>query len=127
LSVNSVIRIVGLQRSAHPDGEFVLLQNQGLIRECPRGHVVLSDGAIQAGELDCGAYVFQSLEPIPTGAYILLRTGHGEDRWIRSKDGAPVYVVFARRNAPLWPECYGGLHVLHTQHSFVEREPVCVG
>lgn len=115
-----MIRIVGVQRSDRPEHEFVLLQNQGAMRACLRGHLILSERALGSGRLDLGSYLFNSDEPIPTAAYVMLRTGHGESRWIRSKDGALVYTLFAGLDRSLWSTA-DSLHVLNTQHTYVER------
>ncbi|MCW5943632.1 MAG: hypothetical protein KIS66_15480 [Fimbriimonadaceae bacterium] len=110
-----------MQRSDCPEREFVLLQNQGAMRAFLRGHLILSERALATGCLDLGSYLFNSDEPIPTGAYVMLRTGGGESRWIRSKDGAPVFTLFVGRDRPLWSTA-GSLHILNTQHTYVERQ-----
>lgn len=116
-----MIRIVAVQKESNPEGEFILLQNQGSLRLQLRGHVVLSDAAIQASNLLYASHVFSDDVLIPAGMYVMLRTGHGESRWCKTRDGALVYYAFMGRDRSIWNEITGPVHVLSTQHSFTER------
>ncbi len=118
-----MIRIVGLQRNESAAQEFVLLQNQGSLRLNLRGHLVLSEVAIDEGDLTNAAHIFNDEALIPPGMYVLLFTGAGTPRWARTKDGALVYYAFMNRSQPVWERCTGPVHLLSTQHSFSERPP----
>ncbi len=123
-----MIRIVAVQKSTNPDEEFVLLQNQGSLRMSLRGHLVLSDCAINGEDISRSAHVFSEGENIPAGMYILLRSGTGIPRWTKTKDGALVYYAFMGRNKPVWECTTGPIHILAPQHTFTERrEAVAVG
>ncbi|HRJ26737.1 MAG TPA: hypothetical protein PLO61_04400 [Fimbriimonadaceae bacterium] len=117
-----MLRIVGVQRSATVESEFVLLQNQSAMRIGIRGHALLSErDLLQAS----GAAVLNEDEIVPPSAYIMVRSGSGRNRWGKSKDGALVYHLFLGASRPLWPGESGALHLLHIQHSYSERrEPV---
>ncbi|CAN5623564.1 hypothetical protein BH11ARM2_BH11ARM2_20520 [soil metagenome] len=116
-----MIRIVGIQRSHFPQDEFVLLQNQGAIRLALRGHLLMTEEAIGRLSEKAAVHSFSDEAYIPAGAYVILKSGYGDPRWARTKDGALIYYAFAGREERLWPETSGPLHILNTQHSYVER------
>lgn len=116
------MRIVGVQRSEFPDEEFVLFQNQGTLRECLRGHVVLSEAALENAERLELSHVFRDEEQIPSGMYVILYTGHGKPRWARTKENALVYFAYMGRDRSVWNNCPGPLHLLVKQHSYVHRQ-----
>jgi len=118
-----VIRIVGIQRSQSAAQEFVLLQNQGSMRLSLRGHMVVSDNAIDASDLTQLAHAFNDDVLIPPGMYVLLFSGRGTPKWARTKDGALVYYAYMHRDYAVWDQCNGPIHVLNTHHSFVDRTP----
>lgn len=118
-----MIRIVGLQRSESARQEFVLLQNQGSLRLNLRGHLVVSEAALEDGDLTYAAHAFSDDVLVPPGMYVLLFTGNGESRWARSRDGAIVYYAYMNREQPVWDRAPGPLHLLSTQHTFSERAP----
>ena len=116
-----MIRIVGIQRSESPNEEFVLFQNQGTLREILRGHVVLSETALECSEQLALSHVFRDEEQIPSGMYVILYTGHGKPRWARTKENALVYFAYMGRDESVWSQCQGPLHLLMKQHSYAAR------
>jgi hypothetical protein len=116
-----MIRIVGVQRAERPEQEFVLLQNQGSLRATLRGHVVLTDTALDTGLAACTAYAFNDTEILAPGGFALLRTCAGVPGWYRTRDGATIYHAFMNQMACAWREEYGQLHILSIQHSYAER------
>lgn len=116
-----MLRIVGIQRAEAPDREFVLLQNQGSMRACLRGLVLLSECAVNRGDFERGAFVFRDEEHIPPGLYVLLTTGSGMPHWTRTKDGQYLYHAYMGRKSPVWSRLEGPLHLLSPNHSYVER------
>jgi hypothetical protein len=122
-----LLRIIGVQRNESPDKEFVLLQNQGSLRINLRGHVLISETALDGRDLNRSAHVFSEEVLVPAGMYVLLITGQGEPKWSRTKDGALIYHAYMGREFPVWDRSEPPLHVLCKQHSFAEpREPVLV-
>lgn len=83
-----MIRIVGIQRSHFPQDEFVLLQNQGAIRLALRGHLLMTEEAIGRLSEKAAVHSFSDEAYIPAGAYVILKSGYGDPRWARTKDGA---------------------------------------
>ncbi len=116
-----MIRIVGVQRSESPNEEFVLFQNQGTLREVLRGHVVLSEMALESGEHLQLSHVFREDEQIPSGMYVILYSGYGKPRWARTKENALVYFAYMNRDESVWTKCPGPLHLLMKQHSYATR------
>ena len=118
-----MIRIVGIQRNEVPEREFVLLQNQGSMRLNLRGHLVMSQSAIEGADLTMTAHAFADDVLVPPGMFVLLSTGYGEPRWAKTKDQQLVYYAFMGRAHTVWDRCSGPIHVLGTQHTFTERSP----
>lgn len=113
-----MIRLVGIQRSEDAQQEFLLLQNQGSMRQLLRGHGILSENAIDCGALSAAWYQFPDDVFIPSGAFVMLRTGRGDGRWSRTKDGALIYLCFMNRDSSIWNETQDPLHVTHIQHTY---------
>lgn len=116
-----MLRIVGVQRSSAADQEFILLQNQGSLRVNLRGHVLLSELALAAGDLAPFSYAFCDEEFVAPGVYVVLSTGIGGAHWAKTKDGTYVLRTYMNRSEPLWSRCSGPVHLLARQHTFTER------
>ncbi len=116
-----MIRIVGIQRDSNPLREFVLLQHQAPMRTMLRGHAVMTDDYI-SGKNPSGIFAFTDLEYINASQFIMIRSGVGESRWSATKDGGLIYTVFTGRSHTSWSEDFSEFHVLHTQHSYTERQ-----
>ena len=117
-----MLRIVGLHHGDTPDDEFILLQNQGSIRVKLKGHALISEGKFTRCSESASSYAFPDQEHIPPGHFVLLRSNDGIPRWGVSKDGSRVYFTFAGASETLWPEAEGPVHVLHIQHTYIERK-----
>jgi hypothetical protein len=125
--LDPLIRVIGIQRSESPENEFVLLQNQGNLRIALKGHALLSGSVFASGDFYVGAHTFNDDALVPPGMYVILHTGHGEARWSRTKDGGLVYHAYMGKDRPVWQHVDGPLHLLNTQHTYVERpEPALV-
>lgn len=116
-----MIRIVGLQRNPSPDQEFILLQNQGSMRINLRGHVILTESAFLSGILGDSYFSFTQDMTIAPGQYVVLYSGFGTARMVRTKDGMMVYHVYMGRELSVWQNSLLPLHVLGIQHSYQER------
>jgi hypothetical protein len=123
-----MIRIAGLQKGYSAQDEFVLLQHQGTMRSQLRGHVLMAESVLTGAP--GSQFVFTDEIWVNSGQFVLLRSGVGTNGWRPSKDGSMVYFVHANALRPLWSEAeLVHLHLLHVQHSYVERkeESVYVG
>ena len=116
-----MLRIVGVQKSEVAEQEFVLLQNQGSMRIALRGHVVLSECAVDSGDLSMTGHAFKDDVNIPPGIYVILFSGFGTSRWTKTKDGALVYYTYMDRDSSVWHRSTGPLHVLNRIHTYAGR------
>ncbi|HVT10898.1 MAG TPA: hypothetical protein VHE55_01420 [Fimbriimonadaceae bacterium] len=93
-----------------------------------RGHVVLSECAVESGDLGLTAHAFKDDVNIPPGMYVILFSGSGAARWAKTKDGAMVYYTYMGREDSVWQGSSGPLHVLNRVHTYQERrEAMLVG
>ncbi len=120
-----MIRLVGLQLDTEAGSEFLLLQNQGSMRQHLRGHAVAAESAFDQGPLSNAFHLFSEDIYIPSGAFVMLRSDHQEPRWARTRDGALLFITGMSRTRGVWVDCPGVLHVLCTQHSLKESTAVC--
>lgn len=110
-----MLRIIGIQRDEDPAREFVLLQNQGVLRVPLRGHVV-ADEASLVGDRE-RLFSFSDEEQIPAGCYALLVTGSGINGWRRSADGSHIYHVYWNKPESVWAKDSGIVHLLNVIHT----------
>lgn len=120
---HKMIRIVGVQRHEDIRSEFVLLQNQGSMKINLKGHVVVAQSVIDAGDVTEGIHIFSDDVDVLPGMYVLLRTCGGVGHWNHTHDRYSTYYAYMHRMAPVWAKQAGPLHVLAPQHKFVERKP----
>ncbi|MBX3110726.1 MAG: hypothetical protein KF857_01850 [Fimbriimonadaceae bacterium] len=122
-----MVRIVGVQRSQDVAQEFVLLQNQGAMRVCLRGHAVVAESAHGAA-CPSAAFVLPDCVDLMPGQYALLRSGRGTPRWCHTEDGLHIFYTYLGRETPVWADQTGPFHLLAPQHSYIEcqREVVAV-
>lgn len=99
----------------------MLLQNQGGLRINVRGHLLISEQAMETSRLDESGFLFRDDVVIPPGAYVILISGEGESKWAKTKDQQLVYYAYLGRLTPFWSALSGALHVLAPQHSYSER------
>lgn len=116
-----MIRIVGIERNSDPNREFILLQNQGHMRQVLRGHAVVPDMTCENSMAQTLWHLFAEETPIVPGAFVMLRTGVGEPRWTQTRDGSRVFNAYMGRAHCVWERVQGPIHVLAIQHTFVER------
>lgn len=114
-----MLRIVGIQRSESSLEEFVLLQNHSSMRMRLRGHILMSEAYLSHYALD-SIYAFTDEEMIHPGAFVILHSGSGINRWAKTKQGSMVYMCYIGSREPLWC-AQGPMHILSTQHTYEER------
>ncbi|MBI1333064.1 MAG: hypothetical protein JST12_09115 [Armatimonadetes bacterium] len=115
-----MLRIVGIQRSDNVANEFVLLQNHSSLRLKLRGHVLMSESYLSHYSLDA-LYAFTDEELIHPGAFVLVYTGSGINRWAKTREGGLVYICYVGHREPIWNQAPGPMHILNTQHTYEER------
>src|SRR5689334_17633013 len=107
-----MIRIVGVQRNESVQHEFILLQNQGSLRLNLRGHMLMSDCALQRPDIGQSVHLFRDDVMIPPGNFVIVYTGTGEPRWAKTKDQQLIYYTFMHRESSVWERCTGPMHLL---------------
>ena len=115
-----MLRIVGVQRSESSLEEFVLLQNHSSMRMRLRGHVIMSEAYLSHYALDA-IYAFTDEELIHPGAFVIIHSGSGINRWAKTKQGTLVYMCYIGLRDSIWVKAPGQMHILCTQHSYEER------
>ncbi|MBL8059650.1 MAG: hypothetical protein JNK63_02915 [Chthonomonas sp.] len=116
-----MIRIVGIERNQDPNREFILLQNQGSLRQLLRGCAVIPDSRCDLPCASGSMHLFADETQVVPGAFIMLHTGVGEPKWTVTRDGSRVYHAYMNRSSCVWEEVHGPLHVLGIQHTYTER------
>ncbi len=116
-----MIRIVGIERNPDPDREFILLQNQGALRQLLRGCAVVPDCRCDLPANSAALHLFGDDTHVVPGAFVMLHTGLGASRWNVTRDGSRVYHAYMNRDVSVWHAIQGPLHVLGIQHTYTER------
>lgn len=121
-----MLRIVGVQSGDEACDEFVLLQNQGVLKIHLRGTILTDEFALCGGEgfSRDRMFVFSDDVVVPPSAYVMVVTGPGRDGWSRSRDGSPVYFAYWNRSKPVWSQASAPLHVLGVLHTKMPSAPV---
>ncbi len=114
-----MMRIVGIQPHSDPQQEFVLLQNQSILKDNLKGYLLLDEDAIlDQGALDCRrVYAFSDEIMIPASAFVMLISGSGTSEWGRSRDGSLVYYQYWNRRSSVWFPAVGKLKLLGVVHA----------
>lgn len=116
-----MIRIVGVQRNESAQEEFILLQNQGSLRQNLRGHMIMSECTLDGSDLTKHTHLFRDDMLVQPGNFVILYTGRGESRWAKTKDQQLVFYAYMNRDEAVWEHCAGPMHVLSPHHSYSER------
>lgn len=108
-----MLKIVEVHPSANPQGEYVVLQNLGLVTVSLRGWAACTDdyleGCPQAAA--SGMYIFREDITVRPYTRVVLFTGCGEDGWVPTIDGKQAYCAFWKRNESVWKRSQN-VHVL---------------
>ncbi len=114
-----MLRIVGVQRSQEPNEEFVLLQNQGVLKVNLKGHLLAPECAFDCNGSFSSETVFAFHDDIiiPPKVFVMLVTGTGDDGWTKSKDGSLIYCKFWQKNRTVWSHMESPIQILGVLHS----------
>ena len=113
-----MLKIIDLNISLSAQGEYVVLQNQGLITVSLRGWALCTD-AYLAGSVEKMTdemYIFTQDEPIKPYTRVVLFTGEGSPGWYGTVDGKQAYLEYWCRPSPVWSKA-GQLNLLHVASS----------
>lgn len=113
-----MLRIAEIKLSQSVRGEYIVLQNTGLVAINLRGwglcSEALMDGSI--GEIMGSLYVFQTDAVVKPYTKVVLFTGSGEDGWRETVDGRQAFCAYWNRDKPVW-NATRSVHVLHVAGS----------
>ena len=113
-----MLKITEVHRSANPGGEYVVLQNHGLMTESLRGWALCSDTFL-GGDPYAAArelYIFSEDVAIRPYGRVVLFSGAGASGWYPTTDGKRAYVVYWGLRDPLWSRV-DQVHLLHIASS----------
>jgi hypothetical protein len=99
-----MLRIVDLHLSTHVDGEYVVLQNQGLQTINLRGWMLV-DEALFSGNPAAAAqnmYIFTDDVVLKPYTRVVLFTGTGFTGWQPTNDGRHAWVAYWNRPGRVW-------------------------
>jgi hypothetical protein len=124
-----MLKIVDVHLARSAQGEYVVLQNQGLMNVNLRGWALCTDSYLEGdpSRLMDEMYIFRDNVLIKPYGRVVLFTGEGENEWVPTDDGKQAYCMYWKRNNPVWNSA-ARLHVLHLQASrTIEPQPVTPG
>lgn len=109
-----MLKIIEVHTSSKANGEYIVLQNQGLVTVNLRGWAVCTDALLEAdpAKLVESIYIFRQKADIKPYQNVVLFTGAGEDGWVPTNDGRQAYCSFWNRRETIWSEA-GKINVLH--------------
>ena len=108
-----MLKIVDVHSSIGAQGEYVVLQNTGLITISLRGWALCTDAYLEgdAGRVAKEMYIFREDIPVRPYTRVVLFTGYGKDDWLPTIDGKQAYCAYWGRSECIWSEA-GHVHVL---------------
>jgi hypothetical protein len=109
-----MLKIVEVHPTQRAQGEYVVLQNVGLVNVNLRGWALCTDAFLEADNhrLAQEMYIFRDDVQIKPYARVVLFTGVGDNEWMPTIDGKHAYCAYWGRSEPVWTDA-GNVHVLH--------------
>ncbi|HZP83566.1 MAG TPA: hypothetical protein VFB21_18115 [Chthonomonadaceae bacterium] len=124
-----MLKIVEIHTSASAQGEYVVLQNQGLVTLSLRGWALCTDAYLEGdpGQIADQMYIFRDDIAVKPYTRVVLFTGGGVDGWQPTTDGRQAYCAYWGRRERIWTHA-AHLHVLHllTSRKVVAPVPAAV-
>jgi hypothetical protein len=113
-----MLKIVEVHACHYPDGEYVVLQNQGTLTVPLRGYLLTSQDFLQLDPYNVSnaMYVFRAEATIKPYGRVVLFTGAGYDGWQPTTDGRQCYVAYWGREETVWSRCET-VHLLRPESS----------
>lgn len=109
-----MLKIVEIHVSESAQGEYIVLQNQGLRAVMLRGWALCTDTYLEgdAAQFANEMYIFRQDIPIEPYARVVLFTGSGQEGWVPTTDGRWAYCVYWGRSERVWTSA-DHVHLLH--------------
>src|SRR5579871_1020784 len=92
----TMLKIVEVHASEGAQGEYIVLQNTGLITVSLRGWALCTDAYLDgdAARIADEMYIFRDDIPIKPYMRVVLFTGSGQDGWVPTVDGKQAYCAY---------------------------------
>lgn len=99
-----MLKIADVHLSDSVNGEYIVLQNQGLTTISLHGWVVATDAYSSGSIADAceEMYVFKGEMLVKPYARVVLFSGGGTDGWCPTTDGKWAYVAYWNRSRRVW-------------------------
>ena len=109
-----MLKIIEVHPALNTQGEYIVLQNQGLVTVSLRGWALCTDAYLEgdAARMIQEMYVFREEVAIKPYTRVVLFTGSGEDEWVPTIDGRQAYCAYWNRRDCLWSSA-AHVHLLH--------------
>ena len=109
-----MLKIIEVHPASGVGGEYVVLQNQGLVTVSLRGWALCTDVYLldDATQVANEMYVFREDVAIKPYTRVVLFTGDGESEWVPTTDGKQAYCAYWGRSERIWTHATN-IHVLH--------------
>ncbi len=113
-----MLRIAEIKHSQSVRGEYIVLQNTGLVAINLRGWAVCTESLMEGtiSQIAASLYVFQTDAVVKPYTKVVLFTGSGEDGWRETTDGRQAYCAYWNRELPVWHGARS-VNVLHVAGS----------
>ena len=119
-----MLKLVDIHASATVQGEYVVLQNLGVVAVSLRGWALCTDAYFgdDVYRMAAQMFVFRDDVAIKPHTRIVLFTGCGDDGWMPTTDGREAYCAYWNRKERIWSVA-DHIHVLHLLASRRLRAP----
>ncbi len=109
-----MLKIMEIHPAQNARGEYIVLQNTGLVSLNLRGWAVCTEAYLDPGIRDVGAdmYVFHQDILVKPYMRVVLFTGEGRDEWMPTTDGKQAYCAYWNRAHSVWTQARDA-HTLH--------------
>lgn len=115
-----MLKIIEVHPATSTQGEYIVLQNQGLVTVSLRGWALCTDAYLDGDPMQMAQemYVFRDDVAIKPYTRVVLFTGSGEDDWVPTVDGRQAYCAYWNRRERIWSSA-AHVHLLHLLNSRV--------
>lgn len=109
-----MLKILELHPTSNSQGEYVVMENQGLVTINLKGYALCSEAFLMGdgGRLADEMYVFRDEVAVKPFQRVVLFTGFGENSWLPTIDGKQAYCAYWNRPSGMWNRS-SDLLVLH--------------
>ena len=109
-----MLKIIEVHPATNTQGEYIVLQNQGLGTVTLRGWALCTDAYLDGdtARMAQEMYIFRDEVAIKPYTRVVLFTGSGEDDWVPTVDGRQAYCAYWNRRERLWSFA-AHVHLLH--------------